>query len=63
MSLLAEKMKAKLLRIASKARNVVLSTDLEGELEERSTIVAVRMRPPNKKEKKLDIIVRQPSKG
>ena len=43
-----------MIRLASKARTTVLSTDLHTAMDETSTIVAVRMRPPNKKEKKLD---------
>jgi hypothetical protein len=54
MSALSEKMKRKMMRISSKARMFVLSNDLNTEMDERSTIVAVRMRPPNKKEKQLD---------
>lgn len=54
MSTLHEKTASKLVWLARKAKTAVLSADLNTEMDVRSTIVAVRMRPPNKTEKQLD---------
>jgi hypothetical protein len=49
-----KKMQERMVRLAHKARTTVLSSDLNTAMDETSTIVAVRMRPPNKREKQLD---------
>ena len=45
---------SRMLRLASKARTKILVSGVDKSLKVSSTIVAVRMRPPNSKEKKLD---------
>ena len=45
---------SRMIRLASKARTKIMVSGLDKSLQVSSTIVAVRMRPPNNKEKKLD---------